>query len=167
MKQNTSQYTHYIQRGFTIVELLIVVVIIAILAAITIVAYNGIQARANNSAALATANTMARKMNAYYALKGAWPDHTTVTTFTLLKSASGLGAYAESTLPASGVNVDTATNITATPSKGTNTVQVQLCSTGGVIITPYDYQKAGGAGMSASPISLGNTTTCNVTLTSA
>ena len=31
------------QRGFTIVELLIVVVIIAILAAITIVAYNGIQ----------------------------------------------------------------------------------------------------------------------------
>ena len=34
------------QRGFTIVELLIVVVVIAILAAITIVAYNGIQKRA-------------------------------------------------------------------------------------------------------------------------
>ena len=33
-------------RGFTIVELLIVIVVIAILAAITIVAYNGIQARA-------------------------------------------------------------------------------------------------------------------------
>lgn len=36
--------------GFTIVELLIVVVVIAILAAITIVAYNGIQSRAQNSA---------------------------------------------------------------------------------------------------------------------
>lgn len=36
--------------GFTIVELLIVVVVIAILAAITIVAYNGIQSRANESA---------------------------------------------------------------------------------------------------------------------
>lgn len=36
-------------RGFTIVELLIVIVIIAILAAITIVSYNGIQTRANNS----------------------------------------------------------------------------------------------------------------------
>ncbi|MCB8045019.1 prepilin-type N-terminal cleavage/methylation domain-containing protein [Microbacterium oxydans] len=34
------------QRGFTIVELMIVVVVIAILAAITIVAYNGIQKRA-------------------------------------------------------------------------------------------------------------------------
>jgi prepilin-type N-terminal cleavage/methylation domain-containing protein len=33
-------------RGFTIVELLIVIVVIAILAAITIVAYNGIQSRA-------------------------------------------------------------------------------------------------------------------------
>ena len=35
--------------GFTIVELLIVIVVIAVLAAITIVAYNGIQARANQS----------------------------------------------------------------------------------------------------------------------
>ena len=34
------------KRGFTIVELLIVIVVIAILAAITIVAYNGIQQRA-------------------------------------------------------------------------------------------------------------------------
>lgn len=37
------------QKGFTIVELLIVVVVIAILAAITIVSYNGIQNRAKSS----------------------------------------------------------------------------------------------------------------------
>jgi len=36
-------------RGFTIVELLIVIVVISILAAISIVAYNGIQARATDS----------------------------------------------------------------------------------------------------------------------
>jgi len=37
------------RQGFTIVELLIVIVVIGILAAITIVAYNGIQARAQQS----------------------------------------------------------------------------------------------------------------------
>ena len=37
-------------RGFTIVELLIVIVVIGILAAITIVAYNGIQLRASTAA---------------------------------------------------------------------------------------------------------------------
>jgi prepilin-type N-terminal cleavage/methylation domain-containing protein len=37
------------QRGFTIVELLIVIVVIGILAAITIVAYNGVQTRAQNA----------------------------------------------------------------------------------------------------------------------
>lgn len=36
-------------RGFTIVEILISIVIIAALAAITVVAYNGVQARARNS----------------------------------------------------------------------------------------------------------------------
>ncbi|MCA9336234.1 prepilin-type N-terminal cleavage/methylation domain-containing protein, partial [Candidatus Saccharibacteria bacterium] len=35
--------------GFTIVELLIVIVVLAILAAITIVAYNGIQQRSRDS----------------------------------------------------------------------------------------------------------------------
>jgi len=39
-----------LQKGFTIVELLIVVVVIAILAAITIVSFNGIQNRAYDSA---------------------------------------------------------------------------------------------------------------------
>ena len=37
--------TYTKSRGFTIVELLIVIVVIAILAAITVVAYNGIQNR--------------------------------------------------------------------------------------------------------------------------
>ena len=49
-------------RGFTIVELLIVVVVIAILAAITIVAYNGIQNRAKNSAVQSTASQVSKKI---------------------------------------------------------------------------------------------------------
>ena len=53
------------QTGFTIVELLIVIVVIAILAAITIVAYNGIQNRANDSAVRADMRNMATKINEY------------------------------------------------------------------------------------------------------
>lgn len=45
------------QRGFTIVELLIVIVVIAILAAIVIVAYNGIQERAKITQTITMANS--------------------------------------------------------------------------------------------------------------
>ena len=51
--------------GFTIVELLIVIVVIAILAAITIVAFNGIQERARVSA-VSSALTQANKKIAVY-----------------------------------------------------------------------------------------------------
>lgn len=53
------------QRGFTIVELLIVIVVIGILAAITIVAYNGIQQRARNSAAIEAASQATRKLETF------------------------------------------------------------------------------------------------------
>lgn len=57
------------QSGFTIVELLIVIVIIGILAAITIVAYNGIQNRARVST-VSSALSQANKKLATYAVDG-------------------------------------------------------------------------------------------------
>ncbi len=60
--------------AFTIVELLIVIVVIAILAAISIVAYRGIQDRANSSSASAKAAQIARQVQVYYAQNDTYPD---------------------------------------------------------------------------------------------
>lgn len=61
------------QKGFTIVELLIVIVVIAILAAISIVAYTGVQENARNTQRAADAKTVADAINAYYAQNSTWP----------------------------------------------------------------------------------------------
>jgi prepilin-type N-terminal cleavage/methylation domain-containing protein len=53
------------KQGFTIVELLIVIVVIGILAAITIVAYNGIQDRARTSAVSSALSQAAKKLAVY------------------------------------------------------------------------------------------------------
>ena len=52
------------RRGFTIVELLIVIVVIAILAAITIVAYTGIQQRAKQSSLQSQLSSAAKQIEA-------------------------------------------------------------------------------------------------------
>jgi prepilin-type N-terminal cleavage/methylation domain-containing protein len=61
------------QHGFTIVELLIVIVVIGILAAIMIVAYNGVQKRANSSAASSALTQSSRKLSLYQVDNGTYP----------------------------------------------------------------------------------------------
>jgi prepilin-type N-terminal cleavage/methylation domain-containing protein len=59
--------------GFTIVELLIVIVVIGILAAITIVAYNGVQKKAQGSAASSALSQSAKKLAFYQVDYGIYP----------------------------------------------------------------------------------------------
>ena len=60
--------------GFTIVELLIVVVVIAILAAITIVSFNGISARAKYSVMQQDVASINKAIMSFHAEKGYYPS---------------------------------------------------------------------------------------------
>jgi prepilin-type N-terminal cleavage/methylation domain-containing protein len=61
------------KRGFTIVELLIVIVVIGILATIAIVAYNGIQTRAKNAKTVSAATAWTKALKLYNAQWDSWP----------------------------------------------------------------------------------------------
>ena len=77
--------------GFTIVELLIVIVVIGILAAITIVAYNGLQQRAKTSAVQSDLRSLAQKVQ----LKVV--DGVALNTSTLTSILQDSGMYASTT----------------------------------------------------------------------
>lgn len=144
MSQTNS--TEQAKGGFTIVELLIVIVVIGILAAITIVAYGGITARANATKYQTDAVALLKKAEAYNAINGAYPlaaagaDATTATAQTAAGTSltSVYNGVTSSQLPP-GVNVfavsasaptyaQAMNGITATASS--DSYFVQYCTTG-------------------------------------
>lgn len=63
-----------VQRGFTIVEILVVIIVIAILASVTIVSYRGAQDRANYAAAQSDLKNINDALVIYKAQKGSYPS---------------------------------------------------------------------------------------------
>ncbi len=143
------------QTGFTIVELLIVVVVIAILAAITIVAYNGISQRAKVSA-VQSATTSAQKKLATYAIDngdrypatlaaaGVSNSDSTTYQYSVNNSTNPAGYCVTATL--NNITYRIASQFTYTSGSSTNTLndgtsQAGVCpghvSNGGTAITNY------------------------------
>lgn len=108
-------------KGFTIVELLIVIVVIAILAAITIVAYNGIQQRAHTTSQKTAAENLAKKIEAYNAVNNAYPTSNTAALMT-----TALNAVSDSSLVGSGITIAGSGQPTA--STGDGVVRLVTCA---------------------------------------
>lgn len=77
------------QKGFTIVELLIVIVVIGILAAITIVAFNGVQQRANNTKMAGMVGQYVKALSIYAAEKSIYPAVTAASVANNLACLDG------------------------------------------------------------------------------
>jgi prepilin-type N-terminal cleavage/methylation domain-containing protein len=90
--------------GFTIVELLIVIVVIAILATISIVAYTGMQDRAYNSKVIAGSERYLKALLAYEAVYGSYPAYTGCLGANYPNNACW-AQNADGTLPAATVSV--------------------------------------------------------------
>jgi prepilin-type N-terminal cleavage/methylation domain-containing protein len=119
--------------GFTIVELLVVIVVIGILAAITIVSYTGITARAKTAQAQANANSVVQLVNAYTS------DSTANNggNGTYPANVAAWASYTTTTVP-SGVTVSNQTAGHPASTDGTNTIFYLPKGTTGGCISYWD-----------------------------
>lgn len=80
---------HILKQGFTIVELLIVIVVIAILAAITVVAFNGVQDRSQDSRMRSGVNQLEKAIRMWATQTGELPrgGWSSTTTWTVVNGS--------------------------------------------------------------------------------
>jgi len=145
------------QSGFTIVELLIVIVVIAILAAISIVAYNGIQQRGKSSAAQTAANSLDKKLEIYNAVNSQYPNVAGTITGTGVQNSVTTSSTSDWYSPTSSTATQSTVLPTATPTatNATSMLWYFPSSTVGGCIYYWDFQ----GNKLSSPISVGTPST--------
>ena len=103
------------QKGFTIVELLIVIVVIGILAAISIVAYNNVTQKARDDQRISDVRNIVNATASYHAEEGQWIAPANIQT--------ALGGY-----DTVGVSADALSKVATTPpSSSSDVYQVTAC----------------------------------------
>ena len=145
-----------IQKGFTLIELMIVVAIIGILAAIAIPAYQDYTIRAQVTEGLNLAADLKAGVAEQFAQTGAWPANNAALGITLVKSGKYVAGVTVTTgtitIQYGGVNANA--NLTANPLLSL----VPTTSPNGDVIWNCGYKAIVGA---AVPVAGGNQT--NVT----
>lgn len=153
--------------GFTIVELLIVIIVIAILATLTIVAFNGVQSRGRTSTASANANLIIKKAELFNSVNSAYPSYCQFTTNTMVPTgttpSSGTGpgtcvaggAAVAAEVRLDNVNMLTPSAMTGPISANGTVVQYKRCTTNGAQVTYYDFNVP-----TSVTKNIGNVSTC-------
>ncbi|ENX0009175.1 pilin, partial [Neisseria gonorrhoeae] len=90
-----------LQKGFTLIELMIVIAIVGILAAVALPAYQDYTARAQVSEAILLAEGQKSAVTEYYLNNGEWPKDN--TSAGVASSSSIKGKYVESVTVTNGV----------------------------------------------------------------
>ena len=126
-------------QGFTLVELLIVIVIIAILTVVSLVAYNGLQNQAKTSAAKSAADAVAKKAELYNTAKSKYPANlqalTDKTAGTPPVSQTGEPYYLDASTVKSG-------SVASAPEEA-NTIEYTVCTGDkGAKIKYYNFSKS-------------------------
>lgn len=140
------------QKGFTIVELLIVIVVIGILAAITIVAFNGVQSRAKVASVQSLVKLVSKKVNIYYAANGQYPTLTQLQNNTAIDST-----VAGSGPPEAAIDSGIVGNAQPVAANGTKYVRYAIDTTycsSGYWIDWYDYDNNRNTSGSTTPRSI-------------